>query len=272
MSEEDKSENKSNPKKGVVQVIESSLVSIASSFPIAASLASGWSEYKNHKQAQRIEQILTDYGQRLQNIESDVDSEYLASDEAKNLIEQTVNKGKDELREEKRQFLSEFLANASTKKLAKDKEKEMILDTIDKISPLQASLLNSITELLALSWGKDNIKLSSDYDPDAEDKPTFGYMLESLMVQMNLNLASKENIESSLDYMVSIGVIEVASARGWTNVGGKTGVKGFRPTKLGLKTLEYLGIDVDKMLDKKDLEKIKADIENEEPNQSDQKE
>jgi hypothetical protein len=258
--QEENSENKPNSKKGVVQVIESSLVSIASSFPIASSLATGWSEYKNHKQAERIEKILTDYGKRLQNIEEDVDQEFLASDEAKNLIEQTVNKGKDELREEKRKFLSEFLANSSTKKLSKDREKEMILDTIDKISPLQASLLGSITELLVLSWGRDNVRLSSDYNPDAKDKPTFGYILESILVQINSHSSSKENIESSLDYMVSIGVIEVASARGWTQVGGKTGVKGFRPTKLGLKTLEYLGVNIDKMLDKKDLAKIKTDI------------
>ncbi|WP_179317921.1 hypothetical protein [Winogradskyella undariae] len=250
--------NDKKTKKGVVQVIESSLVSIASSFPIAASLASGWSEYKNHKQAERIEQILTDYGHRLQNIEEDVDVDFLASDEAKNLIEQTINKGKDELRDEKRKFLSEFLKNSSTKKLSKDKEKEMILDTIDRISPLQASILKTITEFLVLSRGKANVKLSSDYNPDAKEKPEFGYILESILVQINQTSSSKENIESSLDYMVSIGVIEVASARGWTQVGGKAGVKGFRPTILGLKTLEYLGLSVDKMLDKNDLEKMKT--------------
>ena len=258
-NEEQNSENQSNKKKGVVQVIESSLVSIASSFPIASSLATGWSEYKNHKQAERIDKILTDYGKRLQSIEEDVDQDYLASDEAKNLIEQTINRGKDELIEEKRKFLSEFLANSSTKKLSKDREKEMILDTIDKISPLQASLLMSITKLLVLSWGRDNVKLSSDYNPDAKDKPTFGYILESGLVGINSYSSSKENIESSLDYMVSIGVIEVASARGWTKVGGKTGVKGFRPTKLGLKTLEYLGIDIETMPEKKDLAEIKTD-------------
>jgi hypothetical protein len=258
--QEQNAENQQKSKKGVVQVIESSLVSIASSFPIASSLATGWSEYKNHKQAERIEKILTDFGKRLQNIEEDVDLDFLASDEAKNLIEQTVNKGKDELREEKRKFLSEFLANSTTKKLSKDREKEMILDTIDKISPLQATLLSSITEFLVISWGRDNVQLSSDYNPDATDKPTFGYILESVLVQINSYSSSKENIESCLDYMVSIGVIEVASARGWTQVGGKTGVKGFRPTKLGIKTLEYLGINIDKMLDKKDLDMMKKDI------------
>src|SRR5690554_3902868 len=105
MSEESKASAKS-----IVQIIESGLVSIASSFPVASSLATGWSEYKNHKQAERIEKLLSDYGRRLRSLESDLDTDYLASDEAKNLIEQTVNKGKDELRDEKRKFLSVFLA------------------------------------------------------------------------------------------------------------------------------------------------------------------
>jgi hypothetical protein len=57
----------------------------------------------------------------------------------------------------------------------------------------------------------------------------------------------RDNIESSLDYIVSIGVIEVTSSRGWTHLGGETEVKGFKSTKLGLKTLEYLGISVSQM-------------------------
>jgi hypothetical protein len=251
---EEKIRSDNDSKNNIAQIIESSLLSIASSFPIASSVATGWSEYKNHKQVKRIKEILSEYGKRLQGIEAEIDSDYLASDEAKNLIEQTVNKGKDELRKEKRQFLSKFLANASTKKLAKDKEKEMILDTIDKISPLQTSLLSTITVLLVWNRGKKNVHLGSDYNPEAKDKPIFGYILESELVTINKSVIERDNIESSLDYMVSIGVIEVASSRGWTHLGdetgGKIGVKGFRPTKLGLRTLEYLGISVSQMLEK----------------------
>jgi hypothetical protein len=240
-------ESKKESKSGLIKVIESGLISIAASFPIASSLAAGWAEYKNYRQAERINEMLSSFGQKLQEMESEIDQEYLKTDEAKNLVEQTINKGKDELRAEKRELLVEFLANSTTIKNSSDKEKEMVLDTIDRISPSQTQILRTITELLVLQWGKSNVRLSSDYNPDAADKPTFGYILESGLVTYNQANNTKDNIEASLDYMVSIGIIEVASARGWTNVGGKTGVKGFRPTKLGLKVLEYLGISIDEM-------------------------
>ena len=262
----EKETKKFTKKKGVTQIIESSLVSIASSFPIAASLASGWSEFKNHKQAERIEQILMDFGKRLHDIESEVDKEYLSSDEAKFVIEQTINAGKDELLLEKRKYLSEFLANSATKKLAQDSEKKMVLDTIIRINPLQALLLETITEMLVVEWGRKNLSLGSDFNPYAKEKATFGYIMEIDLVKTthikSRRLATKENLESSLDYMVSIGLIEHASARGWTKV---VGVKGFRPTKLGIKILQYLGIDIDEMISKERFDEIRREFDKENP-------
>jgi hypothetical protein len=182
-----------------------------------------------------------------------VDQTFLQSEEAKRLIERTSIVGKDEIRKEKRKMISEFLANASTNKLSGDPEKDMVLDTIDRISPIQCTLLKSITELIVLQWGKSNVKMGSDYDPTAAKKVTFGYIIESSLVAMNKGHSAKENIEASFDYTVSIGVIEVHSAKGWTTVGGKTGIRGYRPTKLGLKILEYLGVSVEKMKEIKEL-------------------
>lgn len=229
------------------KAIESAIISVAASFPIAGSIAAGWNEYKNYKQTKHIESIISDYAKRLEELQEQVDENYLQSEEAKRLVERTATIGKDEAREDKRKMLSEFLANASTLSLSQDPEKDMVLDTIDRISPLQSQLLNTITQVIVLQWGKSNVKLGSDYDPNAEKKPTFGYILESTLVQMNSSTYTKENIEASLDYMTSIGVIEVHSARGWTQVGGKSGIKGYRPTKLGLKVLEYLGVNIDEM-------------------------
>lgn len=229
------------------KAIESAIISVAASFPIAGSIAAGWNEYKNYKQTKHIESIISNYAKRLEELQEQVDENYLQSEEAKRLVERTATIGKDEAREEKRKMLSEFLANASTFSLSQDPEKDMVLDTIDRISPLQSQLLNTITQVIVLQWGKSNVKLGSDYDPNAEKKPTFGYIVESTLVQMYSSTYKKENIEASLDYMTSIGVIEVHSARGWTQVGGKSGIKGYRPTKLGLKVLEYLGINIDEM-------------------------
>lgn len=232
-------------------IIESTLITVAAAFPITWSLAAGWTEYKNYKQTKHIEDILTLYGKKLQELKEHVDEKYLTTEEAKRLVERISILGKDEIREEKRKMLSEFLANSSTKFLSADTEKDMVLDTIEKISPSQSRLLSSITELLVLQWGIENVKIWSDYNPDAEQKPTLGYILESWLVSINLKNSTKENTEASLDYMVSIGVIEVQSARWWTKVWGKTGVKWYRPTKLGIKVLEYLGVRINEMTESK---------------------
>lgn len=246
MAEEKKQNN-------VLKIVESAIVSAASSFPIVSSIATGWSEYKNHKQSEHIQNIIIQYAKRLQELSDKVDQDFIGSEEAKRLIERTSTIGKDEIRKKKREMLSEYLANASTKDLSKDTEKDMVLDTIDRISPTQCQLLKSITELLVMQWGKENVKLGSEYDPGASKKPTFGYMIESKLIAINQHYSSKENIEASFNYMESIGVIEVHSARGWTQVGGKTGIKGYRPTKLGLKVLKYLGISVYEMIEIKEL-------------------
>lgn len=241
------------------KIIESTLISLAASFPIAGSIATGWNEYKNYKQTRNIESIISDYAKRLQELQDNVDDNYLQTEEAKRLVERTAIIGKEEARDEKRKMLSEFLANSSTKGLSGDTEKDMVLDTIDRLSPLQSQLLNTITQLLVLQWGRKNVKLGSDYDPSAEKKPIFGYITEPTIVKMNIENHTKENMEASLDYMTSIGVIEVHSSRGWTQVGGKTGIRGYRPTKLGLKVLEYLGVKVD------DMQEIPELIENNSP-------
>lgn len=214
-----------NKKKSVVSIIESSLISIASSFPIASSIATGWSEYKNHKQAERIEETLKMFAENLQKLNEEADEKFLNSDQIKVLIERTANLAKDELLSEKRKNLADFLANASTKRFSQDNEKDMILDTIHKISPLQITILKAVTEGLVLKNGRKNVSLGTDYDPSAKNKPDFKYVLEYEIVQRYERNSSKDNIEACIDYMVSIGIVELASARGWTTVGGKTGIR-----------------------------------------------
>ncbi len=225
-------------------IIESSLITIASYFPIASSFAAGWSEWKNGKQSQNIHDILKKYFERLTEIQDKVDKEYIKTEEAKRLLERTTLKGRDESREEKRKILADFLANSSTEKLSGDKEKDMILDVIDRLSPFHVGLLKAVTQLLVLQHGVDNVRLGSDYNPNATEKPIFFYIEENMVVIMYKGQSSQEVVEACLDYLVSVGLLEGATARGWTKIGGKTGIKGFRPTKLGLKTLEYLNVDI----------------------------
>jgi len=233
-------------------ITTASIRAIAASFPIASSLAAGWSEYKNFKQAENIQDILTEFAKRISVIENAIDKEFLKSDEMKKLIEQATIKGKDEIIQERRYFYSEFLKNATTKSCSVDKEKDMVLETISKVSVLHVSILNFIASALVVTGKKEDVLLGSEYNHNDENKPTFKYQYEKTIIDIFSgieDITEKENnvfnIEASLDYLLSIGVVELHSHRGWTRVGEKQGVRGFRPTKLGLKVLEYLGKNIE---------------------------
>ena len=63
----------------VTKVVESTLISIAASVPVASSLAAGWNEYKNHKQAENIEAILTDFANSIEEMdESKLDKDFFS--------------------------------------------------------------------------------------------------------------------------------------------------------------------------------------------------
>ena len=50
------------------KVIQSTLISVAASFPIEGSIDSGWNEYKNYKHTKNIENIISDYEKRYQQL------------------------------------------------------------------------------------------------------------------------------------------------------------------------------------------------------------
>ena len=243
---EEDSEEKNSPV-SLTTIVGSAIRSIGASFPVTAVLASGWTEWKNHQQEQYVQDVMDGFAQRLQDLEGKVDQTYLESYDAKRLIMRTAQVARNESRGEKRQMLSTFLANASTKELSSDREKDMILDVVDKLSPLGAQLLRIVTENLVFGRGRANVRLGSDYDPKAKDKPEFGYMLESMLTAMLAGQRTAKEVEATLAYLSALGVLERHSARGWSTVGGSMGVIGFRPTKLGLTVLEYLGVNVDAM-------------------------
>lgn len=241
----------------LLKIIESTLISIAASVPVIASFATGWNELKNQIQLQNIEDILTSFADELQKIDDKkIDRNYLQSIEAKQLIVRTIYVGMDEVRDEKRRMLSTFLANGSSLPLSKDSEKDMILDVIDKLSPFQITLLEHITIFLVDTAGKDNVELGSDYvfsnkriyfnKEDEPPPPKFSFMSEAYLVRISFTSVPPEITQSCLNYMESLGVVETLSSRGLiVTERWKSSVKQFRPTKLGLRVLEYLGISLE---------------------------
>jgi len=189
----------------VIEYMTASIRAVAASFPIIGSLAAGWSEYKNIKQAEHIDEILIEFAKKITQIEESLDKEFLRSDEMKNLIEQAVNKGKDEIAQEKRRYYSEFLKNSATKELSLDNEKEMILETISKLSVAQIKLMEEATEII--NSGKSNIT--------KENEETWPYFQLHTDYLTTGDTVSDENIAIAIvDYMLAVGVLEMPIHRG----------------------------------------------------------
>jgi|LSQX01.1.fsa_nt_gb hypothetical protein len=216
------------------QIIESSIIAVSSSFPVLSSLAAGWNEYKNYKQVENIKEILEAFAKKLTEINKRLDFEFLRTEDAKRLVEQALMVGKDQINKSMRGYISEFLANASTIAFSKDPEKQMVLETISRLSEFQIKLLVTITKNLIYYEGHEQVLLGVDFDSKIHK---IKYIYEKDLIDIHKSNASKLNIEASLDYMMSLGIIETGTPRYLTDIGDR----GFRPTKLGIKTLEYLG-------------------------------
>lgn len=192
----------------IIRIIESTAISVASSFPILASLATGWSEYKNHLQVKNIENILENFYQKLTALGEKLDKEYLDSDELKALIIKTCMGGKEEISSAKRKMLSSFLANSCTSKLSDDISKNSILETIIRLSPSDVYLMKLISEK------SDNFQ-NSILDGSKKYDPNNGSWLvcsDRQIIDL-VNGIKEHEVLASLDYLNSVGVIESPSSR-----------------------------------------------------------
>lgn len=191
-------------KNQLIKIIESSAISLAASFPVFASIATGWSEYKNHLQAENIKFILEVFYKKLKELENKVDSNYLDSNELKALILQTSVYGKDEITLEKKQYLAYFLANSCTKEYSKSSIKITVLETIKKLSPFDLHLLKLIGDST-----EDNWKRMAKYNP-ANSSWT---AVDEKMILKKFPNHDELNIISTLEYLNVTGVIENISSR-----------------------------------------------------------
>ena len=237
----------------VFEIIGASLRSVSASIPIVASIATGWSEYKNYRQAEYIEDTMSKFGSQLDSIYDTANQEFVKSDQMKLLVEKTMNRAKDENSDVKRDMLAKFLASACTERLCDNNYHDAILEVVDRLSGFQAQILKIIAYKLVIGHGRDSTLLGANYNPDAEEKEVFKYITEKNIIDHYEGDKSQASIESNLAYMISLGVVETHSARGWTRVGGKEGIIGVRPTKLGLAVLEYLDSSIEKMLTVEEL-------------------
>ncbi|TSC92695.1 MAG: hypothetical protein CEN89_532 [Candidatus Berkelbacteria bacterium Licking1014_7] len=219
-------------------LITASLKGIASQIPIVGGLATAYSEYENSTKIRRMEAFFTDLDKKFKSNQEKIDKDYIKTDEAAQLLEKVVRSISEESDIEKRKLLTNYLLNSYSYRFSKKTEKLIILNAIQVMTPLQVFVLDLIRDHIP----PDNVIIGSDYNPDASDKPIIKYVSEKTIVEYfaSNNGIAAEEIEATLFSMMGQGLLETHSTRGWTTVGGKMGIIGYRPTKLGLLVLEYL--------------------------------
>jgi len=211
----------------IVEHSDAILRSLYASFPILASVAAAWSEYKNIKQIAHIKEMLEEFAKRITSIENSVDKNFLGSDEMIVLIEQTINKGKDEIVREKRLCYSDFLKNSTTTVLSRDKEKGMILETISKLSISHIRLLAEVANSI-----KTNEKTLPESD---ETRPYCQIKNDKLTPHDSI---SEENVNvANVDYLLAIGVFEMPIHRGKII---SYASRSFTLSNLGWRVIKYL--------------------------------
>ena len=193
----------------LIKIIESTAISIASSFPGLSSIATGWNEYKNHIQTKNIKNIIEIFYNKLNELDHKVSHQYLESDNLKALMIKTCFYGKEEISDEKIKMLSYFLANACTIEHYKDLTKNTILETIIKLSEFDILIVNMIADC---SKTQQNSMLSGlkKYNPN-----TAWTVINELQIIENLKDHNEKDILMTLEYLHAVGVIENLSARGF---------------------------------------------------------
>lgn len=231
----------------IIDSIDAIARAVAASFPVLASVATLWSEHKNYVQFENIKDTVEKYAKQLEELEDKVDKDFLATPEVLYIVQRTLDKAKNEYREEKRKMLADFLSNASTKKLAGDSEKDMIVETIDKLSPFQAKLLKGLSRRLVAQSGVESVLngealfLGSYKDGTYEE---FFFLDFNFIDQHKITL---QDIEASFDYMIATGVVATKDFKSKLKNVPIEEMSGYRPTMLGIKVLDYLGMPLNEV-------------------------
>lgn len=234
------------------QTLQSEINSIAEFIPSIKEFVKELSVNKTGREIARLHKLLSHLAKHIQNSQEAIDITYFQSDEGRKILEQILEIGTKEEQPEKLLLVSIFMTNFFDIQFSTDKNKEDLLQTLTQISPQQSQILRDTTEWLVLAYGRDIVKQSTDHRSENKEQPYDGYIMESLIAI--LNRAQIENTTPHIDTLLKKNVFAIANNGEPIQHFGQTG-KGYKPSKLGIQLLGYLGLPLTKMPEKKDFRK-----------------
>lgn len=141
------------------EMIESGLLAIASAFPILSIPASLYRDWQNNIELKSIQETLRLHASELLRHEDKIDEKYLKSDEYLFILHKTINKAKNEFREEKKQIFSDFLTKSCFRRNIDNTDKLIFLEMLDKLELEHLSFityLNSLDVTSRVGWDIDS--------------------------------------------------------------------------------------------------------------------
>ena len=131
--------------KSTKEIVLSVLKAGASSFPIAASIASLLSDYQSHKQYMLIEDVLNRFLGMIQELDDRVKNlEYMNSQDLVYDLLQTIDHAKDEQDEYRRNMFAKYLTSCCHIDNVNNNSKRIFLDLMGKMDELDIFILKSL--------------------------------------------------------------------------------------------------------------------------------
>lgn len=200
--------------------IESALLAIASSFPLATSLATGWSQWKNYKQTENIKSLFLKMAEKIQSIEEKVDYDLLKSEIVKELLENTCLKISNLNDPDKTEIFAAFIVNSVASNFPKFSYRDIVLESLDKIDVNHLRFLKLVDK------------------PRNQNKKNEIQYFTHFFTNVNIILGNlilyydNDFIFNNLDYLKSIGLLQ--------DLGSPLGEKSYSFTHYGFTVYEYI--------------------------------
>ncbi len=129
----------------VYAIVASSLRSLAASIPLCASLGQAWSEYENHRTAQRIQELFANFRAELEGLQhaAAAQTDHMkAGQDSAELLEMTIERVRKEFDEAKRAKYARLLARLLTDGDAHPHgDKVAMIDSLDTLSETDLRVL-----------------------------------------------------------------------------------------------------------------------------------
>lgn len=215
-------------------------------------LLTNFLENKTQLEVTKLNKFLSHFASHLHESKETIDFNYLATVEAQIILEKLIELGTKEDQQEKTELLLLFLTSFIDLKFSTDENKIQLFQVLEKITFLQTGILCDAAEWLVLAYSRDIVKQSTDYKPANKEQIFAGYIMESFLAVFAQKTV--RDFAPQLDSMVEMGAMALANDGKEIHHFAQTG-RGFKPTTLGLQLLEYLGVSLETMPEKKDFSK-----------------